>query len=117
MPAGRSRKTKIGMRGRLQNQIRNEFEVSTHFFGLNVRRNGPQPSIFVRSFSPITKTPYLCPDCKALPHFLAVSLSTQEMPSRSKVGGNGTKRRKKPLGLARRFEPSHGSLPLPGRLV
>jgi hypothetical protein len=23
-------------------------------FGLNVRRNGPQPSIFVRSFSPIT---------------------------------------------------------------
>ena len=23
-------------------------------FGLNVRRHGPQPSIFVRSFSPIT---------------------------------------------------------------
>ena len=25
------------------------------FFGLNVRRDGSQPSIFVRSFSPITK--------------------------------------------------------------
>src|SRR5437588_843771 len=27
-----------------------------NFSGLNVRRNGPQPSIFVRSFSPITNS-------------------------------------------------------------
>jgi hypothetical protein len=29
-------------------------------FGLNVRRNGPQPSIFVRSFSPITTRIKMC---------------------------------------------------------
>jgi hypothetical protein len=27
-----------------------------NFFGLNVRRTGPQPRIFVRSFSPITSS-------------------------------------------------------------
>ncbi len=30
--------------------------IQPNFFALNVRRDGPQPSIFVRSFSAITKT-------------------------------------------------------------
>src|SRR5213596_1489997 len=36
------------------------------FFGLNVRRDGSQPSIFVRSFSPITKQTEFAPDNPAM---------------------------------------------------
>ncbi len=42
----------IRKRGRQVEVVSN---IQPKFFGLNVRRYGPQPSIFVRSFSQITK--------------------------------------------------------------
>jgi hypothetical protein len=43
----------IRKRGR---QVEVVSKFHPNFFGLNVRRDGPQPSICVRSFGPITKS-------------------------------------------------------------
>jgi len=46
-------------------------------FGLNVRRDGPQPSIFVRSFSPITNSSTRLVVVRSLGHKESVSGSSR----------------------------------------
>ena len=50
-------------------------------------------------------------------HCLAVGGGRQEMPSRPAMLRNGTVGSQGPLGLSRRFKPSHPSSPLPRRLL
>ena len=55
------------------------------------------------------------PTLESLPHLFAVPGRGQQMPSWSKVLGNGTIRRQKTLGMTCGLEPLHAILPLARR--
>src|SRR3989442_6999071 len=52
------------------------------------------------------------PTLESLPHLRAVRRRGQQMPSGAEVVGNGTIRGQKALGMPRRLQPLHATLPL-----
>ena len=60
---------------------------------------------------------HLVPNQEAILHESTVIHGTEAMSFGPKMIQNRPKRGEKPLGLARGFEPPHGSLSLSGRLV
>src|SRR5437588_2409965 len=58
--------------------------IQPNFFGLNVRRNGPQPSICVRSLSPIT-TPMQCDHCRRIWYGMVCNSETHRIVPQGKI--------------------------------
>jgi hypothetical protein len=84
----------IRKRGRQVEVVSN---LHPNFFGLKVRHDGPQPSVFVRSFSPIT-TKKLLPASEKREALLVVATGQWEkqLPTHLWRLGKGALRREKP---------------------